>query len=117
MNLRATICATIIIFLSHQLSAQNGTASCGWIKARSAQQQKDPLFSLHKTAAERKINDYLQSHRMQYNDTLYTLPVVVHIIHTGTAIGSPDNPTDPDINAMNAELKRGFPCQWFITWR
>src|SRR5688500_14122638 len=40
------------------------------------------------------------------------LPVVVHVIHTGTAIGSPDNPSDSMINEMvelmnDAFLKNG----------
>jgi pregnancy-associated plasma protein-A/GEVED domain-containing protein len=37
-------------------------------------------------------------------DTIYTLPVVVHVIHTGDSIGSPYNPADSLIEAMIASL-------------
>ena len=39
---------------------------------------------------------------------LYTLPVVVHVINTGTAIGATDNPSDSLINAMISLLNSGF---------
>jgi hypothetical protein len=42
-------------------------------------------------------------------DSLVTLPIVVHVLHTGTAIGAPDNPTDANIHAMVALLNN--------TWR
>src|SRR5690349_18522581 len=43
---------------------------------------------------------------------VYTLPVIVHVITTGDAVGSPDNPTNANINAMlktlnNAYAKKG----------
>ena len=39
---------------------------------------------------------------------VYTLPVVVHVINTGTAIGAPDNPPDSLINAMINLLNNAF---------
>lgn len=39
---------------------------------------------------------------------LYTLPVVVHVIHTGTPVGAPDNPTDADIHAVLNLLNTAF---------
>ncbi len=49
---------------------------------------------------------YAQNHleSPQVNDTLYTLPVVVHVINTGTPVGSLDNPDDAAINAMITNL-------------
>ncbi|MDX1406841.1 MAG: M43 family zinc metalloprotease [Saprospiraceae bacterium] len=37
-------------------------------------------------------------------DTVYTLPVVIHVIHTGSPVGAPDNPSDSLICAMLASL-------------
>src|SRR6187401_1901230 len=37
-----------------------------------------------------------------------TIPVVVHVIHTGTPVGSPDNPSDGNIQAMIAELNDAY---------
>lgn len=39
---------------------------------------------------------------------VYTLPVIVHVIHTGTPIGAPDNPPDSSIKAMISLLNSGF---------
>lgn len=44
----------------------------------------------------------------QLNDTLYTLPVVVHVINTGTPIGSADNPDDASIIAMIDNLNNAW---------
>lgn len=41
-------------------------------------------------------------------DVTYTLPVVVHVIHTGGAVGSPDNPTTALINAMIKNLNNAY---------
>jgi hypothetical protein len=109
-QLRAfTACAIGIIVLNTNLAAQNNTASCGWLTARKMEENSNPLlFALRKASAQKKINEYLLNHRSQTNDTLYTLPLVVHVIHTGTPIGSPDNPTDADINDMITGLNDVF---------
>jgi hypothetical protein len=44
----------------------------------------------------------------QGRSILDTLPVVVHVIHTGTPIGSPDNPSDANINAMITLMNNAF---------
>jgi hypothetical protein len=42
------------------------------------------------------------------NNQLFTLPVVVHVITTGDAIGSADNPSDSLINAMIKDLNNAY---------
>ncbi len=37
-----------------------------------------------------------------------TIPVVVHVIHTGTPVGSADNPSDSNIQAMITELNNAY---------
>lgn len=44
----------------------------------------------------------------QANDTLYILPVIVHVIHTGAPVGSPDNPDDNAIAAMINNLNNAW---------
>jgi hypothetical protein len=41
-------------------------------------------------------------------DVVYTLPVVIHVITIGDAVGSADNPTDANINAMLKTLNNAF---------
>ena len=48
------------------------------------------------------------AHANAANDTLYTLPVVVHVIHTGSPIGSVDNPADSLIMAMIQGLNNAW---------
>ncbi len=45
---------------------------------------------------------------LQSRSILDTLPVVVHVIHTGTPIGAPDNPTDAAINSMMVLLNSTY---------
>lgn len=42
------------------------------------------------------------------NDLVYTLPVVVHVINTGTPIGAPDNPTNAQIHALIKNLNNSY---------
>ncbi len=41
-------------------------------------------------------------------DSLYTIPVVVHVIHTGGVVGSADNPSDSLIKAMINNLNKAW---------
>ena len=100
-----TIYLVVIIGLNEPLSAQNNDGTCGWKTAEQMQKNIDPfLFALNKATAEKKIHEYLQTNRLLDADSIYIIPVVVHVIHTGTPIGSPDNPTDADIEDMIAGL-------------
>lgn len=104
-----TASVIVIIFFNSPLKAQNNTGTCGWISATKNEENKNPvLFARQKVAAQKKINDYLQSHRNQTNDTLYTLPIVVHVINIGGAVGAQDNPTDASINNMITELNNAW---------
>ncbi len=98
-----------MILLGFFLKAQNNTATCGWITARNMERNRNPsLFELRKIAAEKQIEDYLKNQQPLDADSLYTLPIVVHVIHTGDAVGSPDNPTDADINDMITGLNNAW---------
>ncbi|MBC7849268.1 MAG: hypothetical protein H7Y31_06010 [Chitinophagaceae bacterium] len=68
----------------------------------------DAASKARRAAAEKILQSRLLLNSAQDNDDVYTLPIVVHVIHTGTAIGSPDNPTDAQINAMIAELNNNW---------
>lgn len=95
------ICTFSIITLDTPVVAQNSTGTCGWQAAREMAKKADPvLFNLRKMASEKKLQQYLQHNRLQDTDSLYTIPLVVHVIHTGTPVGSPDNPSDADITDM-----------------
>lgn len=55
-----------------------------------------------------KISPFTGAGKANDNDSVYTLPVVVHIIHTGGAIGTADNPSDSLVNEMLANLNKAW---------
>jgi hypothetical protein len=73
------------------------------------EKKADPvLFALRKMAAEKKLQQYLQNSSLLDSNALFTIPIVIHVIHTGTAIGSPDNPTDTNLTDMITGLNNAW---------
>lgn len=60
---------------------------------------------------ERKIRDYIAAHPPvagKAPQVAYTIPVVVHVMHTGGAVGSIYNPSDANIQAAVNYLNRVY---------
>lgn len=88
----------------------------------------DLLLDLIKTRNATSFESVMQQNRKQwvdYNqlqriskeiitgtDTVYEIPVVVHVMHTGGAVGTKFNPTDAAINSMIDYLNQ----TWAATW-
>lgn len=70
----------------------------------------DPEFSRSFYYMERVLGLNRNLHPSQRTDELYTIPVVVHIIHTGEAYGTGTNITDEQvfsaIEALNEDFRR-----------
>jgi len=81
-------------------SAQKGKPYTDWIE------NKDN-FNLSRKAATISSKEEIYSIQAA-KDITYTLPVVVHVITTGDAVGSPDNPTTANIKAMLKTLNNAF---------
>ncbi len=73
--------------------------NCAWLS--TATQTSDRQLSFARQEFERLLD-------ITDADSLYILPVVVHVIHTGSPIGSADNPSDAAINAMITNLNNAF---------
>ncbi len=65
---------------------------------------EDPAYRKKVEISDANIRKYIQSHKSQLEArvaagtaALYTIPVVVHVVHTGGALGSVYNPTDAQI--------------------
>jgi len=50
--------------------------------------------------------------RAEAEDDIYEIPVVIHVIHTGQAIGTPYNPSDNDLISMIARLNAIFAANY-----
>ncbi|MEP6674023.1 MAG: M43 family zinc metalloprotease [Ferruginibacter sp.] len=99
MKIKNIFLAAIFLLCCNRLSAQ---VSCGW-KKTTEQQLSHPV-----SPAGLRFQNYLRPQQTMDADSIYTLPVVVHVIHTGTAIGAPDNPTDASIIAMISNLNNAW---------
>lgn len=99
----AIIVITLLTVPIVKANAQENKPTCAWKKTTGNFQlavKKDILRTEQATVrSEAAITD---------NGSLLTLPVVVHVIHTGTAIGSPDNPSDDSIKVMIQNLSNAY---------
>ncbi|MEO6454516.1 MAG: M43 family zinc metalloprotease [Ginsengibacter sp.] len=94
---------TLFVFAAFDLSVSGQIKSCAWKPTpRSLINSNNDLALRSNTPPLQKPNNSLA------NDTLYTLPVVVHVIHTGAAPGTGDNPSDARINAMIEGLNNAY---------
>ncbi|HRH48453.1 MAG TPA: M43 family zinc metalloprotease [Panacibacter sp.] len=88
-------------FAAVECKAQNKNAICSWKNTYTD-------FRLPKNAGQNFEKVISPLPPVTDNGAVYTLPVIVHVIHTGTPVGSPDNPSTTKINAMIKNLNSAF---------
>jgi hypothetical protein len=103
------ICLIVFTLLSSFLNAQD---RCGFDIIHQKKLKEDPGFRKIIEDQDKWISNYiLQQGNIQRDQVAaiqYTIPVVVHIVHTGGAIGSIYNPTDADIQNTIAYLNQVY---------
>lgn len=126
-NSHLLLSITILLLLHHVSFSQ---AICGFDDIHHRHMQTDAAYRQHVQAGEAAIRLYIQQHpRLGRSSPIivdkvpssptplsgppYTIPVVVHIVHTGGAIGSKYNPTDAQVQGaidyLNAVYNGTFP--------
>lgn len=93
----------MVIVATGNMAAWGQGKRCAWIEG------KKPIMDLgpgNQGALKGLAN--LNAGNTAENDTLYTLPVVVHIIHSGTAVGALDNPGDSLVRSMIEGLNKAW---------
>ncbi|HTN45331.1 MAG TPA: GEVED domain-containing protein [Flavipsychrobacter sp.] len=90
---------------------------CGFDKIKRDAMAADPVFAKNVKQLNDDIQQYLQNHPKQKiintgNGVVYEIPVVVHIIHAGGAVGTNYNPTDAAINSMINYLNQTYAATW-----
>lgn len=102
----------LIGFVSAQTAhaqVRSEAVSCGFGLAEQYQKHHDPLAVQRRSQAEALLQRQLTTSRnARTEDVLYTLPVVVHVIHNGEPIGTGNNPSDASIQAMITVLNAAF---------
>jgi hypothetical protein len=100
----------LLILFSAGLKAQ---APCAFDKIHKDLLQKDPEYArrieLNKNAIQKFIDAHPQKKGIAARpNASYTIPVVVHVMHTGGAVGTIYNPTDAQINGAITYLNQVF---------
>lgn len=84
------------------------TQSPGYAKAVAAQDA-----AIQKVIEETITDPNLQERRVITGaDTVYEIPLVLHVIHTGGAVGSPYNPSDAQLLGMITYLNQSYEATW-----
>lgn len=116
MNLKTTI-FVLLLFVSLFMVRQGAYAqqTCGFDIMHQASLKNNPAFEKRLEAFEKL---WLEKQELMNNtaarvvvtgtDTAYEIPVVFHVIHTGSAIGTNFNPTDAKIQNALAYLNQTY---------
>ncbi|MDE3249872.1 MAG: hypothetical protein KGO82_14505, partial [Bacteroidota bacterium] len=89
MNLPIRLLLLAGIFLPFCLSAQ---PICGFDKIHQEQMRTNPAYRKAIESTDASIQKYIEQHQndpqLKTAAALYTIPVVVHVVHTGGAVGT-----------------------------
>lgn len=100
--------AILFLFLTHISFSQ---PICGFDDLQK-QLLKDPLEVKRQEVSELQIQQYINQGVLPQpqgiGTALYTIPVVVHVIHTGGAVGSIYNPSDDQILSVISYLNQCY---------
>jgi len=99
----------IIFFLSVHLQSKGQSADCATDHIHNNLMQTDSVYRKQIHLLESQVEDNIQKHsNITLRSTLYTIPVVVHVIHLGEPIGSGSNISDVQIQQAIAGLNNRF---------
>jgi hypothetical protein len=93
----------LLLMLAFSLSTMGFTQHlCAFDEIHGQKLKDDPEYARQMRANEQQISDYLKKHPELYipgrtNETVFTIPVVVHVMHTGGDVGTIYNPSDQQI--------------------
>jgi hypothetical protein len=103
------ICLLVFMGLATFLQAQD---KCGFDIIHQQQIKENPAYRKLIEDQDKWISNYIKEQgniqRDQVAAVQYTIPVVVHIVHTGGAIGTIYNPSDADIQNTIAYLNEVY---------
>ena len=103
-----TLLILITLFFNHFVIAQND--KCGFDKILESKKQ-NPIFQKNRAAFEKHVQQFANNAELRTSGTI-TIPCVVHIIHTGQAIGTATatgaNPNDAQITSGITDMRDAF---------
>src|SRR5690554_2376576 len=99
--------------VQHGLSNETPEEQCAHTEIHDHLMLHNPQYKAEQEAHESAVANLVQQYQsglIPKNNSIYTIPVVVHIIHKGEAIGSGSNISDEQvysaINALNQDFRK-----------
>lgn len=110
---KVTLVLLAFITCFHYAQAQR----CGFDARHQQMLAQDPGFTSRVQQMNSQINTMVQSNPNALivntpNGPVYEIPLVIHVIHTGGAIGTVYNPSDAQLIAMVNYLNQTFSASW-----
>ncbi len=100
----------LVSFLPFPLFSQSNTFVCPSDEVHQQLLEEDENYAAEHQSFEnyykRKVKE--KQNNPQRNNNVYTIPVVVHILHAGAALGTDENPTDATIASYIEEASMRF---------
>ena len=93
----------IFSILNNLHSQSQGIEKCGFDHLRSILLQ-DSNYYRKEIEAEQKIAQYISQSQLRSSSSIYTIPVVVHVLHLGELIGVGTNISDAQIQSAITNL-------------
>ena len=101
MKWQPTCLCALLIILHFSCLCQD---RCGFDEMHQRNLITDPLYRKRVEDVEKNLQDFIKKNRKRISAknlrttvSLYTIPVVVHVMHTGEAVGTIYNPSDAQI--------------------
>lgn len=111
----------MLLLLLQALTTQPAIAQpfCGTdlLHARQMQQNKPYAQQAQNAASSWRSAQQLKKYQKKIitgTDTAYEIPVVIHIIHSGEAVGTTFNPSDGDIHDLMDYLNEVYQTTWHL---
>ncbi len=108
MKTSKLVIGAVMVFLASQVVAQTtDDNSCGFTQILEKELAEDTVFHRSWMAFEQLLQQH-QAMPAQRNEELFTLPIVVHVIHTGEPYGTTANIPDEQIYSSIVALNEDF---------
>ncbi len=109
MKTRTIILALVLLTSSQFSTGQDAPEPCSFTTIMEVEAEANPIYQRSWFNLEKRLQEMQEAAPLR-NDEVFTIPVVVHVIHTGEAIGSgpniPDEQVFSAIQALNEDFRK-----------
>lgn len=100
----------LTISITHIKANAQQPNRCGTVEVQQRLEQQDPTLAARMASLQQKIQQYIASHPNQKQQSILTIPVVVHVVSNGEPVGSGTNLSDAqilsEIDVLNQDYRR-----------